>query len=117
MKTEDIIAHLFCPIDDRLKYVPKHPGSELYPSEVVTIGALLTLKGGQFRNFYRWLRREFSHLFPRLPDRTRLQGLLAAHREWMDRFLAAPTFFTVTDSYGIKLIQPMREGRSEKQSG
>ena len=43
MKTEDIIAHLFCPIDDRMKHVPKHPQAELYPSELVTIGALFTL--------------------------------------------------------------------------
>ncbi len=47
MKTEDIIAHLFCPIDDRLKFVPKHPQADLYPSEIVTIGALFTLKGGR----------------------------------------------------------------------
>jgi hypothetical protein len=117
VKTEDIITHLFCPIDDRMKFVPKHPQAELYPSEIVTIGALFTLKGGRFRHFHRWLQREFSHLFPRLPERTRLQRLLATHRDWTDRFLRAPTFFTVTDSYGIELIHPMREGRSEQQIG
>lgn len=117
MKTEDIITHLFCPIDDRMKFVPKHPQCELYPSELVTLGALFTLKGGRFRHFYRWLAREFRHLFPRLPSRTRLQRLLATHRDWTDRFLRAPTFFTVTDSYGIELIHPIREGRSEQQIG
>ena len=99
MKTEDIIAHLFCPIDDRMNSVPKHPQCELYPSEIVTLGALFTLKGGRFRHFYRWLKREYSHLFKRLPSRTRLQRLLSTRREWADRFLRAPTFFTVTDSY------------------
>jgi hypothetical protein len=86
VKTEDIIAHLFCPIDDRMKFVPKHPQAELYPSEIVTIGALFTLKGGRFRHFHRWLQREFLHLFPRLPHRTRLQRLLATHRAWTERF-------------------------------
>ncbi len=98
MKTGNIITHLFCPIDDRMKFVPKHPQGELYPSELVTIGALFTLKGGRLRHFYRWLAREFSHLFPRLPSRTRLQRLLATYRDWTDRFLCPPTFFTVPDS-------------------
>lgn len=44
MKTEDIIAQLFCPFDDWMKYVPKHPQAELYPREIITIGALFTLK-------------------------------------------------------------------------
>jgi hypothetical protein len=112
VKTEDIIAQLFCPIDDRMKYVLKHPQAELYPSELVTIGALFTLKGGRFRHFYRWLKREYLHLFPHLPSRTRLLRLLGVRRAWADRFLRAPTFFTV-----IELIHPMREGRSEKQIG
>ena len=117
MKTEDIIAQLFCPIDDRMKHVPKHPQAALYPSELLTIGALFTLKGGRFRHFYRWLKREYLHLFPHLPSRTRLLRLLGVRRTWADRFLRAPTFFTVTDSYGIELIHPMREGRSAQQIG
>ncbi len=40
------------------------------------------------------------------PQRTRLQRLLATHRDRTDRFLAPPTFFTVTDSYGIEPIHP-----------
>jgi len=117
MKTEDIITHLFCYVDDRLKWVKKHRDSTLYPSELVTIGALFALKGGRFRRFYRWLKREFSHLFPHLPDRTRLLRLLATHRLWTDRFLAPVTFYTVVDSYGIELIHPIREGRSQQQIG
>ena len=113
MKNEDIITHLFCHVDDRLKWVKKQPGSTLYPSELVTIGTLFALKGGRFRRFYRWLKREFSHLFPRLPERSRLLRLLATHRLWTDRFLAPVTFYTVVDSYGIELIHPIREGRSE----
>lgn len=43
--------------------------------------------------------------------------MLGVRRECCDRFLRAPTFFTVTDSYGIELIHPMREGRSAQQIG
>jgi hypothetical protein len=46
-----------------------------------------------------------------------LQRLLATHRDRTDRFLAPLTFFTVTDSYGIELIHPIREGRSKQQIG
>ena len=42
---------------------------------------------------------------------------MRAHRDWSDRFLSDPTFFTVIDSYGIELIHPVREGRSERQVG
>ena len=30
VKTEDIIAHLFCPIDDRMRFVPKHPQVKIH---------------------------------------------------------------------------------------
>jgi len=58
----------------------------------VTIGILFALKGGYFRAFYRWLRRDYERLFVRLPERTRLQRLLGAHWEWCEGFLADPTF-------------------------
>lgn len=56
-------------------------------------------------------------LFPRLPERTRLFRLFAAHRAWTGRFLADPTFFGVADTYGIELVHPVREGRSPRQIG
>ncbi len=61
MTTEDIIIHIFCYVDDRLKGEPsivKHPQAKLYPSELVTIGILTALKGVSFRSFYRWLKRD-----------------------------------------------------------
>lgn len=88
MKTEDIITHLFCPIDDRMKFVPKHPQCELYPSELVTIGALFTLKGGRFRHFYRWLQREFAHKFSALAQPHPL-ATLTRHASGLDRSLSA----------------------------
>jgi len=39
---------------------------------VVTIGILFALKGGHFRAFYRWLKRDFEQLFDGLPDGTNL---------------------------------------------
>ena len=82
MTTEDIITYIFCYVDDRMRDMSKHPQAELYPSEVVTIGLLSALKGGYFSAFYRWLKRDHLALFPRLPERTRLQRLLKTHRDW-----------------------------------
>jgi hypothetical protein len=115
--TEDFIIELFCWVDDQMGIVGKHPQAKLYPSEVVTIGLLFALKGGYFRAFYRWLRRDYAALFAGLPERTRLQRLLLTHRNWCAAFLAEPTFFTVIDSYGIELLHPIREGRSAHQIG
>ncbi len=73
MTTEEFIIAVFCEIDDRMPKMPKHSQAKLYPSELVTIGVLFSLKGGYFRAFYRWLKRDYEALFAGLPDRTRLQ--------------------------------------------
>ena len=117
MTTEDFIIELFCWVDDQMGEVPKHVQAKLYPSELVTIGLLFALKGGYFRAFERWLRRDYAGLFAGLPERTRLQRLLRVHQNWCDQFLAQPTFFTVIDSYGIELIHPIREKRTPDQIG
>jgi hypothetical protein len=56
--TIDFITILFCHVDDRMGKMPKHPQSRLWASELVTIGLLFALKGGYFRVFYRWLKRD-----------------------------------------------------------
>jgi hypothetical protein len=118
MTTIDFIITLFCAVDDRMPGVAKHPQARLWPSEVVTIGMLFALKGGHFRAFYRWLKRDYGELFGNgLPERTRLLRSLTTHADWCDFFLAEPSFFTVLDSYGIELIHPIREGRSPRQVG
>jgi hypothetical protein len=117
MTTEDIIIQIFCLVDDKMAEIPKHSQAKLYPSELVTIGLLFALKGGHFRAFYRWLKRDFEALFAGLPDRTRLQRLLVKHQDWNERFLADPSFFLVIDSYPIELLFPIREGRSPQQFG
>ena len=78
---------------------------------------LFALKGVGNRPFYRWLKRDFRHLFPRLPDRTRLFRLFTAHEQWTDRFMADHSLLGLADSYGIELIHPRREGRTEDQIG
>src|SRR5215211_8257615 len=90
--TEDFIISLFCLVDDRMGKLPKRSDANLYPSELVTIGLLYALKGGFFRAFYRWLKRDLGPLFVELPDRTRIQRALRSHREWADDLLADPTF-------------------------
>jgi hypothetical protein len=117
MTTEMIIIQIFCYVDDQMGDIAKHPQAKLYPSELVTIGILFALKGNHFRAFYRWLKRDYNELFGGLPDRTRLQRALKVHQAWCDRFLTEPTFFTVSDSYPIELIFPIREGRSQQQLG
>ncbi len=117
MCTQDFITELFCKVDDAMKDVPKHPQASLYPSEVVTLAMLYADKGGSERGFYRWIKRDWLGLFPRLPDRTRLFRLFAAHQDWADRFKADPTVLGVADTFGVELIHPIREGRSARQIG
>jgi hypothetical protein len=117
MATEEIIIRLFCIVADRLKDVKPHPNANLHPSEIVTIGLLYALKGNGYRAFYRWLSNNWRHFFPKLTECSRLLRLLATYEHLTDRWLQEPTFFTVMDSYGIELIHPIREGRSDKQVG
>lgn len=117
MTTEDFIIELFCPIDNKMIYVKRHPQSNLYPSEIVTLAVLFAIKGVGNRAFYRWIKRDWLFLFPKLPHRTRLFRLFKIHRDWTRLFLAEPTILGVIDSYGIEFIHPIREGRSQSQIG
>lgn len=117
MSMEDTIIHLFCMIADELQDVKQHAQAQLHPSEIVTLGVLYAIRGHGYRAFYRWVRWNWRHFFPKLPDMSRLHRLLAHHSHLSNRFLEQPTFFTVMDSYGIELIHPIREGRSAAQVG
>ena len=117
MSTENFIIELFCPVDDKMVNAEKHSQAAFYPSEVVTLALLFALKGVGNRAFYRWLKRDYRHLFPRLPHRTRLFRLFNSHRCWTDRFMADHSLIDLVDTYGIELIHPRREGRSEQQIG
>jgi hypothetical protein len=117
MTTEDFISEVFYRIDDAMKDMPKQPLASLGPSEVVTLGVLFALKGGGTRACSRWLSRDWRPLCPALPERTRLFRLFAAHHQWTETFLAAPSVLGGVDSYGIELLHPLREGRSPQQIG
>ncbi len=117
MTTEDFITELYCRVNDRMKGIPQHIQSKLSPSEIVTLGILFALKGVGNRAFYRWIERDYHPLFPQLPERTRLFRLFAVHQAWTDSFLVEPGLLSAIDSYGIELIHPVREGRSEQQIG
>jgi hypothetical protein len=117
MSTTDFITELFCRVDDAMREVPKHNQASLYPGEIVTLGLLFSLKGVGNRAFYRWLTRDYLPLFPKLPERTRLFRLFAAHQEWTARFMAEPTVLGVADSYAVLMLHPKRAGRSPKQVG
>ena len=117
MTTELIIIAIFCYVDIRMSGIEKHRQAKLYPSELVTIGILFALKGGSWEAFYRWLKRDYDALFAGLPDESRLRRALVAHEGWCDFLLAAPSLFTVMDTYPIELIFPIRQGRSKRQLG
>jgi hypothetical protein len=117
MTTEEIIVALFCRVDDALDDLPVEPLAHLYPSELVTIGVLYGMKGLGQSAFYRWLVRDFRPLFPRLPERTRLFRLLTTYRDLTDELMAEPSILGVVDTYGIELVHPYREGRSNGQMG
>ena len=117
MTTWDFIIALFYHVDEQMYTVPKHPAAHLWPSEVVTLGLLHALKGVGNRAFYRWVKRDYRTLFPRLPERTRLFRLFETHQDWTQVFMASPTVLGVIDTYGIELIHPIREGRSPQQIG
>lgn len=107
-----IIIALFCAIAEKLADKDKrHPLAKLYLSEIILCGVLFVLKGSSFRQFYTWLKRR--NLL-NLPERTRLQRLLIKYRHTCNRFLSDPTLFNVMDSFGIEIIHPIREGRSEQ---
>lgn len=117
MSTDDLIIGLYIRVDSMMRGVPKHPQADLYPSELVTIGLLFALRADTQRRFYLWLLNNYHSWFPRLPERTRLFRLLATHADWTELFLAQPTLMGVADTFGIELIHPWREDRSEWQIG
>jgi len=113
----DFIATIFCQIDDSISQIPKDPRAHLWPSELVTLGVLYVLKAQSQRRFYQWIKANFLALFPQLPERTRLFRLMRQHQDWTSYFLAQPGFILVSDSLGIELIHPRRQGRSLAQVG
>lgn len=115
MTTLDFTIALFCRVDDALLDQEKHPFSVLHPSEVVTLAMLQVLRGEGNRAFDRWMRRELGPLFPRLPERTRLFRLFVTYQHLCQRFLATATLFGVVDSYGIELVHPWRERRTQRE--
>src|SRR5258708_19069484 len=115
MTTELIIILILCAVDDGLGVMPKERNAKLYPSEIVTIGILFALKGGRFRAFYRWLKRDYDALFAGLPDRTALLRQLHQHQYHADQLLAEPGLMNVIDSFPIELLFPIRQGRSPQQ--
>jgi hypothetical protein len=80
MNQEDFIIELLVRVDDQMLDVKKHSQAQLFPSEVVTLALLFAIKGGYSRAFYRFVKNNFLHLFPHLPERTRLFRLFARHQ-------------------------------------
>jgi len=117
MPTNDVIIGMFCIIDEELGAVKKHTQAKLHPSEIVTLMLLFSEKGGHYRAFYRWILYNYRSLFPHAPHCSRLLRLFRSHAHFCDRFLASLTTMSIVDTYGIELMHPRREGRSDHQIG
>ena len=117
MTTEDIIIHIFYHVDNAMPNAKKVAQAKLYPSEGVTIGILFALKGGHFRAFCRWLRRDYDGLFGGLPDRTTLLRQLRDQQYQADALLSSASLLNVIDAFPIELLFPIRAGRSKRQLG
>lgn len=78
---------------------------------------MFALKGVGEHAFYRWLSRDYRPLFPKLPERSRLFRLFKTHQEWTQRSLAEPSLLGVADTFGIELLHPWRESRSDNPLG
>ena len=97
--------------------VEKYPLCKLHPSEVVTIRIRFALKGGHFRSFYRWLKRDDDALFGRLPVRTVLLRQLKRQQVHTDLLREQPSLLNVVDSFPIEVIFPIRTRHSAQQYG
>lgn len=117
MPQDEFIIRLFCSIDETIGVVKKYPDERLHPSEVVTLMVLFAIKGGRFAAFYRWVKFNHEGLFPQLPEKSRLSRLFVTYESWCNLFLADASTLGIIDTYGIELLHPRREGRSEHQVG
>jgi hypothetical protein len=117
LTTVDCITELCCRIDAAMTDLPKHPQASLSPSAVVTLAFRFAIKGVGNRPFDRWLARDWTACFPRLPERTRVFRLFTTHRPWAERFVAEPTIVGGIETSGMELIHPMRQGRSPRPIG
>ena len=117
MNIVEFITELYCKIDDALPEVTQHSQAVLSISELVTIGILHAIKNVSRRAFYHWLKDNYGHLFPKLPERTRLFRRLQTQSCWTGYFLAQPTILGIADSYGVELCHPVCSGRDFHQAG
>ena len=117
MSTDELFIGVFCIVDAELGAVKKHVQSKLHPSEVVTLMLFFSMKGGQYRAFYRWILFNHRRFFPHMPHYSRLLRQFRTHAHLCERFLASTTCLSSIDTYGIELIHPRREGRSKQPLG
>lgn len=113
LRDDDIILYLFYAIAEGLKEKDKkHSQGKMYLSEIILCGVLFALYGRSFRRFHPWLLKR--KIFPDLPERSRLQRLVNHYGYLCEKFLGNKTFYGILDSFGIEVIHPIREGRSEE---
>lgn len=113
LPNDDIILQLWYGIEECLSGKDrKHYQAKLRLSETILCGVLFVLLGRSFRRYYRWLVKQ--ELFVTLPERSRLHRLVNHYSFLCEEFLGSKTFYGILDSFGIEVIHPIREGRSEQ---
>ena len=117
MPSDELFIGVFAIVDTELGAVKKHTQAKLYPSEVVTLMLFFAIKGGRYRAFYRWMLFNYRTLFPNAPHYSRRLRLFRTHAQLCERFLALISTMSIIDTYGIELLHPRREGRSDTQIG
>jgi hypothetical protein len=60
---------------------------------------------------------EIIVLILQLPVRERWFRLFNTYHHWTQVFMAEYSLMSIVDSYGVELIHPRREGRSDQQIG
>lgn len=115
MNIADFITELYCKIDDALPRMAPHPQARLSLSELVTIGVLHAIKNVKQRPFYHWFKDNYGHLFPKLPERTRLFRRLQTQSCWPSPLSwASPTATALNCAIRCApaVISPRRAGRA-----
>jgi hypothetical protein len=114
---DDYTLTLFVRIDDALTTQTLDPRSKLWPSEILTLLLLQAIKGYSMKRFCSWVKQNLSHFFPHIPERSRLSRLFSQWASSLSALFSSGRMIGIIDSFGIELIHPRREGRSEKQIG
>ena len=104
MNDTDMITLIFTTIDDLVKSIKLDPEpgpkGKLTESEILTLMVLHPILKPfcKLKMFYQWINWNFKHLFPNMPDYTRILRLFVKNKELMVYIM---TKFSDPNSFGL----------------